>query len=98
MKRFITFILLFGSIITANAQFGGNNTITGKISGTVIDSITKQPMDYATVAVFRSGGHVPLNGGLTDEKGNFKLLGLHAGTYKLTFTYVGYPTKTVDPV
>jgi outer membrane receptor protein involved in Fe transport len=98
MKRFITFILLFGSIITAKAQFGGGSTLVGKISGTVIDSISKQPMPYTTVALFYNNGHAPITGALTDDKGNFKLNGVHPGTYKLTFAFVGYPTKTVNNV
>ena len=74
MKRlYILLITLICFSITVKAQLGGSTGVVGKISGTVIDSLTKQPLSYATVAVFRSGGHVPLNGVLTDEKGNFKL-------------------------
>jgi len=98
MKRFITLILFFGSIISAKAQFGGGTTIVGKISGTVIDSATKQPMPYTTVAIYHTGGHAPITGALTDDKGNFKLDNLHPGVYKLTFAFIGYPTKTVDGV
>jgi len=88
-------------VLSAHAQFGGGgggSTILGKISGTVIDSITKKPLDYATVSVFRSGGKAPITGTLTDEKGSFKLNNLAPGKYKITVAYVGYPTKTIDPV
>lgn len=101
MKRLYIFILFLGCFITAKAQFGvggGGSTIVGKISGTVIDSVTKKPLDYATVSIFRSGGKVPLNGVLTDEKGNFKLSGVHPGTYKLSFAFIGYPTKSIDGI
>lgn len=99
MKQFITFILLFGSILTANAQFGGAPAITGKISGTVIDSVTKKPVQYASVAVYYSNGTAPINGMLTDEKGNFKLYNIKANSYKITITFIGgYLTKTINPV
>jgi outer membrane receptor protein involved in Fe transport len=98
MKRFIIFLILLSAVLTAKAQFGGGSTIVGKISGTLVDSITKQPLDYATVALFRSGGKAPITGVVTDEKGNFKLNDVKAGSYKLTFTYIGYPSKTIDPV
>ena len=101
MKRFSIFILFIGCFITAKAQFGvggSGSSIIGKISGTVIDSVSKKPLDYATVAIYRSGGKAPLNGVLTDEKGGFKLSDIHPGTYKLTFTFIGYPTKTIDGI
>ena len=99
MKRFyILLITIICFAISAQAQIGGATGVVGKISGTVIDSLTKQPLSYATVAVFRSGGKVPLNGVLTDEKGGFKLNDMKNGKYKITVTFIGYPAKTIDPV
>ncbi|HZX58185.1 MAG TPA: hypothetical protein VFE54_05650, partial [Mucilaginibacter sp.] len=67
MKRIIILILITCSFITAKAQFGvgGGSTTVGKIAGTLIDSVTKQPLSYASVALFRSTGKSPLNGVLT---------------------------------
>jgi hypothetical protein len=100
MKRIIILILITCSFITAKAQFGvgGGSTIVGKISGTLIDSVTKQPLSYASVALFRASGKSPLNGVLTDEKGNFKIDGVHPGDYKIRITYVGYPEKNVGGI
>ena len=70
MKQFLTFILLIGTIFTAKAQFGGAPAITGKISGTIIDSVTKKPVAYASVAIYYSQGKAPINGAITDEKGH----------------------------
>ncbi|GAB3937687.1 TonB-dependent receptor domain-containing protein [Mucilaginibacter myungsuensis] len=100
MKRVLLLIAIFCSAISANAQFGGGNTSTilGKISGTVIDSVTKKPLEYATISVFRTGGKAPINGVITDDKGNFKLNNLPPAKYKISITFIGYPTKTIDPV
>ncbi|MXV50784.1 TonB-dependent receptor [Pedobacter sp. HMF7647] len=99
MKRIFTFIFLLAIAITAQAQMGGGgSTVVGRISGNVIDSLTKKPLDYATVTLYRSKGKVPLNGVLTDEKGNFKLNNVAPGNYKVTVTFIGYPTKTFDPI
>ncbi|WP_259071423.1 TonB-dependent receptor domain-containing protein [Mucilaginibacter sp. X4EP1] len=101
MKRFYIIIAIFCCFVTAaNAQFGtgGGSTTVGKISGTLIDSVTKKPMDYASVGLYRSGGKAPITGVVTDEKGNFKLDNVHPGSYKLAITFIGYPTKVVDPV
>ena len=101
MKRFYIFIAILCSFITANAQFGaggGGSTIVGKISGTLVDSITKKPMDYASIGLYRTGGKAPITGVVSDEKGNFKLDNLRPGSYKLSITFIGYPTKVIDPV
>ncbi len=85
--------------MTAKAQFGGGgSSIVGRISGTIVDSISKKPMDYASVGLYRSGGKSPITGVITDEKGNFKLDNIHPGRYKLVITFIGYPNKTIDPV
>jgi len=98
MKRFYILITILFFALTTKAQLGGGTDVVGKIQGVVIDSITKKPLDYATIAMFRSGGKVPLNGVLTDEKGVFKLNNVKIGKYKVVITFIGYPSKTVDPV
>ncbi|WCT13070.1 TonB-dependent receptor domain-containing protein [Mucilaginibacter jinjuensis] len=99
MKRILLLFAIFCTVLSAKAQMGvgGGATITGRISGTVIDSLSGKPLDYATVSIFRSGGKVPLNGVLTDSKGVFKL-DIKPGNYKLAISYIGYPTKVIDPV
>jgi len=101
MKRFYILIALFCFALSAHAQFGvggGGPTTTGRISGTIIDSLTKKPMDYASVGLYRSGGKSPITGVVTDEKGNFKLDNIKPGVYKLAISFIGYPTKYIDQV
>ncbi len=100
MKRFFTLIALITSFYCAKAQMvpSSGSSVTGKISGTVIDSITKKPLDYATVSISRSGGKAILNGTLTDDKGKFSLNNIAPGKYKISVTFIGYPTKIFDPV
>lgn len=100
MKRLLLLFIIICSFISAKAQIGvgGGPTIVGKISGTLIDSVTKQPLSYASVALFRATGKSPINGVLTDDKGNFKIDGIHPGDYKIRISYVGYPEKNVGGI
>lgn len=99
MKRILLLIIVICAAITAKAQLPvGGGGIIGKISGTVVDSLTKKPVDYATISIFKSGAKTPINGVLTDEKGNFQINNLRAGKYKITVSFIGYPTKTYDPI
>ena len=101
MKRIILLFIIFSISLSAKAQLGvggGGPSVVGKISGTIIDSLTKKPVDYATISLFRSGGTAPINGVLTDEKGNFKIDNIKAGKYKIAISFIGYQTKTIDPI
>jgi hypothetical protein len=71
MKRLFTLISIIFFATSVKAQLGGGAGVVGRISGIVIDSVTRKPLDYATVSIYRSTGKVPLNGVLTDEKGSF---------------------------
>ena len=57
MKRFYILFAIVFSFISAKAQFGvGGSSIVGKISGTLIDSVSKKPLDYASVGLYHVGG------------------------------------------
>lgn len=98
------FILLFCLVFIAcvNAQVPGmmpaGGSVSGTVSGKVIDSLTRAPVDYATVSIFIGDGKAPLNGVVTDNKGNFKFTNLRTGSYRLAVSFMGYPTKTLGQV
>lgn len=104
MKHILTLFAIFTLAVSAGAQNfqgpppGGAPGITGHISGTVIDSVTKKPIDYATIALYTTDGKAPINGVVTDEKGNFKFENIRAGNYKIVASFLGYPAKTITPV
>ena len=51
------------SLFPVYAQPKGTNTITGK----VVDSASKTPLEYATVTLFLKGQPKPVNDGTTDK-------------------------------
>ena len=68
--------------LSAAAQ---NKTVTG----TVTDAADGEPLIGATVSTGRNGA-----GAVTDFNGNFRI-SVPEGTRRLTFSYVGYTSKTV---
>lgn len=70
----------------------------GKITGKVTDATTKQPVDYATVSVFKQGAASPFNGISTDPKGNFSINNIPAGEYKITAEFLGYQKAVIEHV
>ncbi len=103
MKQFLLSILFLGTFINAQAQFpasgfgGGAKkpTVFGRITATILDSVTKQPIDYATVSLVIAKDNKSVNGGVTDPKGKLSLQNIAPDTYKLMIGFMGYKTKSI---
>ena len=103
MKRILLSILILGTFISAQAQFpaggfgGGAKkpTVFGRITATILDSVTKQPIDYATVSLINAKDNKSVNGGVTDPKGKLSLQNVAPDSYKLMIGFMGYKTKSI---
>ena len=72
---------------------------TGKIFGSVIDAVTNQPVEYATVTVKSIRDSAVVGGAISSEKGKFTVNDLPAfGRFKLEVTFIGYSTVTSQPI
>ena len=99
-------LLLVGMLVftvPGQAQFqpggsGASQAITGKIIGTIIDSVTRDVLSYATVALRRAGSTKDINGTLTDDKGIFKLENISQGKYIVTINSIGYVNKVISNI
>jgi len=97
MKKFCVLFCLIILGFGVKAQNNNANN-TGKITGKIIDAVSKIPVDYATVSVFKQGATSPFNGGSTDPKGNIKIDGLPDGDFYVTVAFLGYTTQTIPHV
>ena len=61
-----------------------------KISGTLTDSLTHEPIQFATVALLNQQTKAPVKGTQTDTSGHFVLENVPGGTFTLRISYVGY--------
>lgn len=87
-KFLLSFLFTIVSIITIQAQ--KDVTITGK----VIDKITGQPLEYATVAFFSKSENRIVTGGITDETGNFSIP-VPSGTYDVSIEFISFVKQTL---
>jgi outer membrane receptor protein involved in Fe transport len=88
-------IVLFNLIVLA--QQGDRNTFSfmGVIKGQVIDETTKQPINYANITIFNPKDSSVVNGGITNESGNFAITGMRPGRFYAKVSFIGYKTKVV---
>ncbi|MBC5991908.1 outer membrane beta-barrel family protein [Pontibacter cellulosilyticus] len=71
---------------------------TGKITGVLTDSLTGKPLEYATVALLSNGSTQATDGTLSGENGRFAFTNVAYGSYEITFSFIGYNTKTVKQI
>lgn len=86
MKYSFLFIFLIINTLVLSGQV--------TVSGRVITEESREPLDYATVTVFRAGGTEFVTGTITNEQGRFVISGLSEGEYDFSITMIGYePVK-----
>lgn len=103
MKKLFTLSLILISAVAVYAQPGGGNwgapksSITGKITGKVLDNNSGEPVEYATV-LLSNAFMKQVDGTLTNNKGQFKLTELKLGKYFVTVSFVGYDETVSDTI
>lgn len=70
----------------------------GTVSGSVIDSVSKQPVEYAAVSIISMKDSSVAGGMVTDETGKFKIEKLKPGKYVLRIKYIGYNEKLIRDI
>ena len=60
-----------------------------EVKGTVLDSTTSLPIEYASVSVLNSAGQV-VTGGVTDSDGSFRIREIRPGRYDVVVEFMGF--------
>jgi iron complex outermembrane recepter protein len=82
-KLYIIFYFWCTWTVVAQAQ-------TKRLVGVVIDSLSKQPLPYASVQLSNAAGQQATT---TDMNGGYAFKKLSAGQYDIALTYIGYTNK-----
>ena len=87
------------AITPATATATTASAATGSLTGTVLDSLKREPVPYATVVLLpplfsATPPDKPITGVAADDAGRFTLTKLPVGRYRLRVSYVGYGTQT----
>lgn len=83
------------SAIPGTAEAATGN---GRIKGILIDSLTKKPVEFASLALVDTRTNNPVDGTTTDEKGEFNMSKVASGNFKILISFLGYKTKTIPNI
>lgn len=89
---FIFVVIMFFLTQSLNAQ------TRGTINGAVIDSLSNQPIEFASVSLLKVSDSTAVTGGMTDKKGEFELSDIPFDSYVVRISSVGYKTKNLRPI
>jgi tetratricopeptide (TPR) repeat protein len=89
----ILMVVILVAVLVPLVQGGQDNLGRGRISGRVVD-IAGNPLEGAKVTVQSLEGDAKLEG-KTDKKGNFAIIGLGTGTWRITAAKPGYAEASI---
>ena len=72
----------------------GQKSIT--LSGKLIDTLSTEPLSYATISLQRTSSKDLISGQIADEKGDFKFESLAKERFYIKVEHVGYRTKYIE--
>lgn len=88
-KTFTFFLFLALLCFRSHAQ-----TVSHSISGTVLDSLGRKPIEFASVSISYPDSARILASAATDSTGSFTLTNISPGKYSLTSSLLGYEKRT----
>src|ERR1700739_3120587 len=102
MKKLLLVTLSSLFSLIAHAQFpvggggapGGKMPSIGHLYGKVLDAQTKEPVEFASVALLWYDKDSAVAGCLVKTNGDFSLDNLAFGAFRLRISFIGY--KTID--
>lgn len=95
--KHITILLLFISSIAfaQRPNFKGKNIPKITLTGKVVETNTKQALEYATIVLTHAKSK-RVTGGVTDGQGNFSIE-IPKGKYDIKVEFIGFKTKSLTP-
>jgi hypothetical protein len=69
-----------------------------KITGKIVDQSSGQPVEYASIALYKAADSSLVTGTITDLEGNFKIEKVDTGNYYLKASFIGYSDQFTNNI
>ncbi|MCY1719858.1 TonB-dependent receptor [Prolixibacteraceae bacterium Z1-6] len=94
-------LFAFTILVTSNnlwAVDATNPNEDGVVKGKIFDGKSKEPIEYATVALYQKEDDSVVTGTITNENGEFQIKGLKPGSFYIEVSFLGYENKRFNDV
>ncbi|MBN1638321.1 MAG: TonB-dependent receptor, partial [Ignavibacteriales bacterium] len=95
LNLYAMLLILFLSVLNAQDRSGFQG---GTISGIVLNSEGKTPVEYANIILFKQADSSQVTGTISDKEGNFQLTKVFPGKYYIYVQFMGFAKQTIDNV
>lgn len=100
--NFLKIILVFACFIfiSSNSYCAGSYALkkSGTIRGTILDSVTHNPLQYTTITVIHPKDSSVVTGAVTDNQGNFTIENVPYGNYTVKISFIGYKKMFINKI
>lgn len=96
-------VVILSLLLTVNA-FGQHQRqerkmpSIGVITGSISDSISDKPIEYANITLINSRDSAAVTGGISNSMGDFDIREIPLGRYSIRFEFMGYETLVMDDI
>jgi ferric enterobactin receptor len=97
MRKFAVLLLSLSSLYGLNAQKPDMAGPAIKITGRIVDSNSRQPIQYATISIYGASAARPAGGMMTGSKGEFSVTAPRTGEFSITVECIGYAKIKLGP-
>ena len=96
----ILIILLFPNELTAHEGHKKKEKMPaiGTVQGTVTDSTTGKPIEYASISLIDNHNGAIVTGALSKKDGSFSVREIPLGEYIVLIEFIGYAKKEIGPL
>ena len=94
-------ILVFSLSTFAFSQWpgaGGKMPAIGVVNGSVMDSTSGLPIEYASISLVNMRSDEVVTGALSDKTGRFNIREVPLGRYRAVVEFIGYAAKEISPI
>ena len=71
-------------------SLSGQTKSAGQISGTIVEKGSGNSVEYASIQLLKVSDQTPVEGTITDTKGNFSITNVAFGEYNLAVSFIGF--------
>jgi outer membrane receptor protein involved in Fe transport len=98
LKKAVLIGLISFIFSATQSQTKEKNDAKARLRGTVVDSSSNLPLEYATITLFKPGESRASNGTTSDNMGNFTVTNVSPGVFNVVIESIGYSPLTIQNV